>query len=303
MQRSDSIANLAAALVKVQAALGPVKKDTRNPFFDSMYADLGSIIDASRKLLTENGLVVTQLPGPSRLTHDAPDKEGNPVHYGVVSLTTLVIHTSGEWIEELSEIPCRFGDPQRAMAAWTYLRRGAMQAVVGIAAEEDDDGNVATRGTQGSQERRSGPSGSGDTSEESRGSCSVHGVPFRHNVGTDRNDKPYDFWGCPQYDEVDGKRVYCKERPPKRDMDAEKSQAASAPPEGEGNPSEMTATEWTRHLKTELKARGVTAVERRKLIADWARDRSIAHVPADEDWNAALYKDFWAWLTNKEKEV
>jgi len=63
----------------------------------------------------------------------------------------------------------------------------------------------------------------------------------------------------------------------------------------------MTTKEWTQFLKIELRARGIKKDEARKLIAEWAKARDIAHVPPDKDWNAPLYASFWEWYT-KEKE-
>jgi len=58
MQRSESIAALAAALSKAQATMTSAKKDSTNPHFKSRYADLASIWDACREPLTKNGLAI-----------------------------------------------------------------------------------------------------------------------------------------------------------------------------------------------------------------------------------------------------
>jgi len=69
---------------------------------------------------------------------------------------------------------------------------------------------LGAKGTQTSQEGRSTPA-TGD--DDPQGKCPVHDVPWRHNVST-QPGKVWDFWACPHYDEVKGKRVYCKEKPP-----------------------------------------------------------------------------------------
>lgn len=220
MERSESLAELTKAMVAVQEALGPVTKDKKNPFFGCMYADLGAIIEASRPLLVANGISVLQFPGPSRWTHVEPNKDGNPVNYGVVSLTTILLHASGEWIAQDSEIPCQFGDPQRGMAAWTYLRRGAMQAVVGIAAEEDDDGNAAARGAQSPQEGHSAP----EQSEDGAPVCPDHKKPMKQRQNG--------HWYCSTPVEKDGDKVtkWCQYQPKKGPTKEEQSTLDSEPP-------------------------------------------------------------------------
>src|ERR1700731_5242751 len=60
---------------------------------------------------------------------------------GTVNLTTMLLHTSGEWIS--SDWPvCQLSEtsaPRRMGAALTYARRYALFTMVGIAGEEDLD--------------------------------------------------------------------------------------------------------------------------------------------------------------------
>ena len=58
--QSEQIDKLAVALSKAQAVMEAAAKNKRNPHFNSMYADLASIIEAVRKPLTDNGLAFTQ---------------------------------------------------------------------------------------------------------------------------------------------------------------------------------------------------------------------------------------------------
>ena len=139
MLQSESIANLAKALSIVQGKLTHAKKDSANPFFKSKYADLESVWDACRDLLAVNGLSVAQFPG----TYSELDKS--------MSLTTILMHSSGEWISQEMSVPCgtmgRDGalklDAQAAGSALTYMRRYALAAVVGVV-QADDDGNAAS---------------------------------------------------------------------------------------------------------------------------------------------------------------
>ena len=60
--QSESIANLAAALVAAQSQMGGAKKSSANPYFKSKYADLSECLDVASKPLADNGLAVTQSP-------------------------------------------------------------------------------------------------------------------------------------------------------------------------------------------------------------------------------------------------
>jgi len=131
LNHSESIANLADALSTVQGKLTHAKKDSANPFFKSKYADLESVWDACRDLLASNGLAVAQFPG----TYSDLDKS--------MSLTTILMHGSGEWISHEMSVPVSKVDPQGAGSALTYMRRYALAAVVGVV-QADDDGNAAS---------------------------------------------------------------------------------------------------------------------------------------------------------------
>jgi len=62
MNKSESITELAKALVKFHSVMGKVSKDAKNPFFKNKYASLSNIIEAVTKTLNENGLSILQLP-------------------------------------------------------------------------------------------------------------------------------------------------------------------------------------------------------------------------------------------------
>jgi hypothetical protein len=131
MNQSESIANLAKALSIVQGKLTYAKKDSKNPFFKSNYADLESVWDACRDLLSSNGLAVSQFPG----LYSDLDKS--------MSLVTILTHESGEFISQEMSVPVSKVDPQGSGSALTYMRRYALAAVVGVV-QADDDGNAAS---------------------------------------------------------------------------------------------------------------------------------------------------------------
>lgn len=127
---SASIAKLADALSKAQRAMRAASKDRTNPHFRSKYADLASVMDAVREPLTDNGLAFVQ-----RVTSDSE---------GVKVITTLM-HSSGEYISDECWLPVPKKDPQGYGSAITYARRYSLSAMVGVAADDDDDGNTAAR--------------------------------------------------------------------------------------------------------------------------------------------------------------
>lgn len=126
--RSTEIGKLALALSQAQGEITGARKDSKNPFFKTNYADLASCWDACREPLAKHKLAVIQT------TNNNAD--------GVVIITTLV-HESNQWIRgELTVKPAK-ADPQGLGSAITYGRRYALSAMVGIA-QVDDDANDAT---------------------------------------------------------------------------------------------------------------------------------------------------------------
>lgn len=121
------VSNLATALSKAQGIMQGAKKDKKNPFFKSNYADLSSVFDAIREPFARNGLAVTQ-------TMDIlPD--------GKQILITKLLHTSGEFLDSKMILPVD-PNPQKVGSCLTYYRRYALMAIAGLPAE-DDDGNQA----------------------------------------------------------------------------------------------------------------------------------------------------------------
>jgi len=135
MDQSENIGQLALALSKVQGKLTHAKKDSKNPFFKSTYADLGSVLDSCRSLLAEHELAIMQFPGQCFADNEL-------MH---MTLTTVLSHSSGEWIKQSMSMPLTKADPQGAGSCLTYMRRYALSAVLAIYADgSDDDGNAAS---------------------------------------------------------------------------------------------------------------------------------------------------------------
>jgi hypothetical protein len=127
---SAEIAELAAAMVKVQQALTPVCKDAENPFSKSRYSTLNSVIEACRDALIAHGIWVVQVPVP--------------VESGHLGLMTKLVHTaSGQWQASLMVMPLPKADPQGYGSALTYARRYGLATLVGLVSEADDDAVTA----------------------------------------------------------------------------------------------------------------------------------------------------------------
>lgn len=134
MKSSASIAKLAPALVAALAEIGGVAKGKTNPHFKSKYATLENVIEASKGILAANGIALLQFPAA--------------FSGGAMSLDTVLLHESGEWLsgEEAFGVATGKQDPQAVGSALTYARRYAQMAVLNMPAV-DDDANAATFST------------------------------------------------------------------------------------------------------------------------------------------------------------
>jgi hypothetical protein len=125
METSPEIKNIAKALKEWHELGTTVSKDATNPHFRSKFTSLDHIIETIRIPLASCGLAFAQFP----------DGDG---------LTTILMHTSGEWLKSTANLKLAKEDPQGQGSAYTYGRRYALSAMLGLAADEDDDGNEAT---------------------------------------------------------------------------------------------------------------------------------------------------------------
>jgi hypothetical protein len=131
MNQSETINEIAGALAKAQGEIKGAAKDSTNPHFKSKYADLSSVWDACRAALSKHGLSVIQTPDT---TAD-----------GVFLYTTLA-HSSGQWIRGVMPVRPVQDTPQGLGSAMTYARRYSLASMVGVAPDDDDDGQAASTG-------------------------------------------------------------------------------------------------------------------------------------------------------------
>lgn len=129
MNKSESIIELAIALVAAQRVMLPAKKTSKNSHLSSSYADLESVWETCREPLASNGLSVIQLLGT---------REGA----GGILIETLLMHISGQWISSEFAMPIANtkNDAWAIGSAISYGRRYALMAILSIATHEDDDG-------------------------------------------------------------------------------------------------------------------------------------------------------------------
>lgn len=128
MNQSEHINELATALSKAQGEMQAAIKDSINPFFKSKYADLGSVWDAARPVLSKYGLCVLQS------TEIVSDK---------VVMSTILAHSSGQWVKSSLPLNPAKNDSQGMGAAMSYFRRYSLSALVGVVCDDEDDGETA----------------------------------------------------------------------------------------------------------------------------------------------------------------
>lgn len=129
MRTSDNINEIAKAINTFRRTVKQPTKDGDNKFLKSRYVQLEGVVDAIDHALPDTGLAYTQ----------EVVSEGNQV-----SVTTLILHSSGQFIElgPLS-VPVAKNDAQAFGSAETYARRYSLSAAFGITSDLDDDGTAA----------------------------------------------------------------------------------------------------------------------------------------------------------------
>lgn len=134
--QSPFIHDLALCLSKAQSEFLPISKSKTAEVvmksggkYTYSYADLADVIEATRPALTKHGLCLTHLmaqePGRGYL------------------LRTMLIHQSGQWIMSVYQLPGG-KTPQELGSEITYARRYSVSSMLGVAAEDDDDGARAS---------------------------------------------------------------------------------------------------------------------------------------------------------------
>jgi hypothetical protein len=127
---NDDQATLAAALLAAQKEMPSLQRDSINPHFKNKYVSLDSLMWKILPVLNEQGLVLLQHP---------TTLEGRP------ALRTRLLHESGESEEDTMLLVLDKDNPQGQGSAITYARRYAVMAMLGLVADQDDDGAAASK--------------------------------------------------------------------------------------------------------------------------------------------------------------
>ena len=126
---SDTIGKLAGALAKAQSQMTMVEGKSTNPFFNSKYASLATVLEVAMPALNANEIAFVQ--------GNRWDTTNNGFY-----ITSMLMHSSGEWIKSEIRMPIAKKDAHGVGAATTYGRRYLLSSMVGVA-QADDDGNGA----------------------------------------------------------------------------------------------------------------------------------------------------------------
>lgn len=134
MKMSEKFDQVLPALHKARSQFVKVKKDKQNSHLKNKYATLDSVLDAVTPALTENDLIMMQ----DMIESDTPQK---------MRVETTIMHISGQWLKFYTELPIVKLDPQGSGSSFTYARRYAAAAALGLS-QADDDAQIAVRSAQ-----------------------------------------------------------------------------------------------------------------------------------------------------------
>lgn len=143
IEHSETVTDLFKALHQAQGQLAGVKRDSVNPHFKNRYASLENVIEAAKGPLQANGLAFTQAPG--RLID------------GAVEVTTMLMHTSGQWMRSTLHVPLAKTDPQGVGSAITYGSRYSLMAALGLPPVDDDAEAALGRGNHAAPAQTKAP--------------------------------------------------------------------------------------------------------------------------------------------------
>lgn len=184
VEASPTMGKLAGALAKAQGAFESIAKtrtvqvrsDKGSYSFD--YAPLDEVLRAVRPHLAANGLSFTQL-----ISGDGQRK-----------LTTVLLHESGEWMSTSTLLPVSGNRAQELGSTITYMRRYTLLSLLGVVADEDDDGNAGDGNGRDARDRdppkgRQSQTNGGNSSTPSQGG-SKQTPPSPANGGPSSNGSP-----------------------------------------------------------------------------------------------------------------
>jgi len=162
------------AMAKFQSTLEPAIKGTSQPFYGGNYADLNSVIEASKKGKEEAGIAFATVPDiitekvKATKTTTYPDGKVEVIEkesLEIIEITRGIIMVGDQWLEGKLTVKTgsKVNDPQAMGSGLTYNRRYLQANMLNIptADGEDDDGEAT-------QERSNGKKGSSKASSRPR---------------------------------------------------------------------------------------------------------------------------------------
>jgi len=130
IKTSDSLVNFTKSFIEFQNQVESVTRNAVNPQFKGRkYADISAIIDEVKAPLFKNDLSFVQFPGMTE--------------HGALTLTTRIMHKSGEYMESTFSMTPTQNTPQGVGSCITYMRRYGLSSILGLSTE-DDDANSAS---------------------------------------------------------------------------------------------------------------------------------------------------------------
>lgn len=149
MEKSPTISELAKALSEAQGEFKSILKGStakittkKGGEYSYQYADLSAVLNACMPTVSKHGMAIVQ-GSTSKILKYPIEIDPNQGKYGEVIITTLLLHSSGEWIQNVSTYPYvenGNNDVQAIGSVITFGRRYEVCAILGIASQKDTDG-------------------------------------------------------------------------------------------------------------------------------------------------------------------
>ncbi len=149
MEKSPTISELAKSLSKAQGEFKSILKGStakittkKGGEYSYQYADLATVLNSVMPTVSKHELSICQ-GSTSHILKYPIEIDPNQGKYGEVTITTLLIHSSGEWIKNVSVYPYvenGNNDVQAIGSVITFGRRYEVCAILGIASQKDTDG-------------------------------------------------------------------------------------------------------------------------------------------------------------------
>ena len=170
-----------AKLLNAKKTFGKIVRTQLNTFVGKKYADLATVINSIEKALEENGLGFYQSVEGEQIVNITENTDAKGVKTTNVVITgmkvvTTVFSEDGE-IKSYYPFVLFSPDPQKQGAAYTYARRYALQAAMGLASE-DDDAQSVVRPTQS----KAKPTSQSVPSKESVQPTTITGIDYFKNL-------------------------------------------------------------------------------------------------------------------------